>query len=419
MAFAQHMEEIGVRVLRVVNDRDVVPKVPGILINEKFGRLAKRLSWLPWTYSHVGVQLTLRDKSSPFLMPTRNFGILNAYLHLLDALVGHGNSFRSSVQRTTFVKKRCHFLTRGLQIASTWWQEVNKGLLKYMHCEWTQSHRLSPFGIIMYTYKPRPNVVFICVLSVPTTKITPIIMMVGIRRAIIRLIIPIILIIPLRSILTLTVIIMLLWATATNIDDGKENQVLVNVWPEIQGVKWWKGLLDHMDRMLKEEILRYGNFAKICYDSFDGDRNSKYYGSCKYSEATLWRVGMPNSGYKVTKYWYANTDILSFLFGEKGRNLKLLMSTNNHKGFVAVCNDPKEIRRLGRHDIIVAWRGTQTPKEWVEDLRDILVPARLCHGTDATSSLNVSSSVRIEKGFLSCYTSSIIGEVEDSMRMTT
>eukprot|EP01018_Ginkgo_biloba_P039532 Gb_16609 [translate_table: standard] len=55
MAFAQHMEGIGVRVLREVNDRDVVPKVPKILINEKFGWLTKRLSWLPWTYSHVGV----------------------------------------------------------------------------------------------------------------------------------------------------------------------------------------------------------------------------------------------------------------------------------------------------------------------------------------------------------------------------
>ena len=140
MAFAQHVEGIGVRVLREVNDWDVVPKVPKILINEKFGWLAKCLSWLPWTYSHVGVQLTLHHKSSPFLMPTRNlayFHNIEVFLHLLDAFVGHGNSFRSSVQRTTFVKKRCHFFIRGFQIASTWWQEVNKGPFKYMHCELT------------------------------------------------------------------------------------------------------------------------------------------------------------------------------------------------------------------------------------------------------------------------------------------
>eukprot|EP01018_Ginkgo_biloba_P039704 Gb_32647 [translate_table: standard] len=201
-------------------------------------------------------------------------------------------------------------------------------------------------------------------------------------------------------------------ASASNFGDGQRDRLLKNVWPSIQVEKKWKGLLNPMDPLLKAEIPRYGDFAKICYDSFE-DGDSKY-----GKESLLEKMGMTNSGYKVTKYLYANTRVLSPLFRETAREEKGVWI-----GFVAVCSDPEEIARLGRRDIIVAWRGTQTPQEWAEDLRDFLVPARLSHGTDATTSLQfehhqqpASSSVRIEKGFLSCYTSSIMGEGENFER---
>lgn len=108
-------------------------------------------------------------------------------------------------------------------------------------------------------------------------------------------------------------------------------------------------------------------------------------------------------GYKVTKYLYADTDIL-------GRKIEQSVWI----GFIGVCTDTQEIRRLGRRDIVVAWRGTQTAQEWIEDARDILVPARLSitplkhkrigAGLSSTAPFN-DNGVRVEEGFFSCYTS--------------
>ncbi|GLJ43088.1 hypothetical protein SUGI_0894270 [Cryptomeria japonica] len=66
------MEEIGVRVLRVVNHKDLVPKVPGIFFNEKLGWLTRLLHWLPWAYLHVGVEISIDSSSSLFLKHMHN-----------------------------------------------------------------------------------------------------------------------------------------------------------------------------------------------------------------------------------------------------------------------------------------------------------------------------------------------------------
>ncbi|MCD9640929.1 hypothetical protein HAX54_026686 [Datura stramonium] len=63
-------------------------------------------------------------------------------------------------------------------------------------------------------------------------------------------------------------------------------------------------------------------------------------------------------------------------------------------GYVAVSTDPEEIKRLGRRDIVVAWRGTVTYLEWIHDLKDILHPA---HFRD-------DPNIKIEKGFFGLYT---------------
>ncbi|CAL9130922.1 unnamed protein product [Musa acuminata var. zebrina] len=65
-----------------------VPKVPGILFNERLPELVKRpAEGLPWSCSHVGVELALDHKHSPFLKDTVDpscFHNLEAHLHLLD-----------------------------------------------------------------------------------------------------------------------------------------------------------------------------------------------------------------------------------------------------------------------------------------------------------------------------------------------
>ncbi|GLJ43061.1 hypothetical protein SUGI_0893870 [Cryptomeria japonica] len=191
----------------------------------------------------------------------------------------------------------------------------------------------------------------------------------------------------------------------------KSNQLKVSdMWRDIQGAKHWNGLLDPINPLLKAEILRYGDFAQQCYDSFDNTRSSTYYGNCKRSKSSLaHRLEFLNCGrgYQVTKYIYANTSLLDSIFGEESSEGVAWI------GFIAVCTDPDEIKRLGRRDIVVAWRGTQTPFEWMENLRDILVPVMASKAT-TYSNIQTSSNpdVRIEKGFLSCYTSTD----EDSVR---
>ncbi|CBI39158.3 unnamed protein product, partial [Vitis vinifera] len=85
---------------------------------------------------------------------------------------------------------------------------------------------------------------------------------------------------------------------------------LADVWREIQGCNNWEDLVEPLDSLLRNEIIRYGEFVTACYKAFDLDPNSKRYLNCKYGKQNLLReVGMEKSGYEVTKYIYATPDI--------------------------------------------------------------------------------------------------------------
>lgn len=89
--FKERLETLGLKVLRVVNVHDVVPKSPGLFFNEQVPPMMMKLAeGLPWSYSHVGVELALDHKNSPFLKQTGDPSCahnLEAHLHLLDGLV--------------------------------------------------------------------------------------------------------------------------------------------------------------------------------------------------------------------------------------------------------------------------------------------------------------------------------------------
>ncbi|XP_057837824.2 phospholipase A1-Igamma2, chloroplastic-like [Cryptomeria japonica] len=205
------------------------------------------------------------------------------------------------------------------------------------------------------------------------------------------------------------------WKEANDKTNGdaedKPNQLKVcDMWRDIQGDNHWNGLLDPINPLLKAEVLRYGDFAQQCYDSFDNTPSSTYYGNCKRSKSSLGqRLDFLNCGrgYQVTKYIYANTSLLDSIFGEESSEGVAWI------GYIAVCTDPNEIKRLGRRDIVVGWRGTQTPFEWMQNLRDILVPVMTSKATTCSNIQTISNpDARIEKGFLSCYTATD----EDSVR---
>jgi hypothetical protein len=53
-------------------------------------------------------------------------------------------------------------------------------------------------------------------------------------------------------------------------------------WRELHGSNYWKGLLNPLDADLRSELIRYGEFPKVTYDSFDHDNHSMFYGSNRY-----------------------------------------------------------------------------------------------------------------------------------------
>eukprot|EP00250_Pteridium_aquilinum_P016208 c23002_g1_i1 orf=85-1764(-) len=179
-------------------------------------------------------------------------------------------------------------------------------------------------------------------------------------------------------------------------------------WREIHGEKHWEGLLDHpIDAALRSEIIRYGEFAQVCYDAFDYERHSLYCGSCKYSRKTLFeKVDKGACGYEVTKYLYATSDLdLPKFLRMSEREEELRWSGNsNWIGYVAVSTDEESTRRLGRRDILVAWRGTITKTEWIDDMMTTQSTANMEEEEKRWAA--ASKEVKVESGFLSLYKSS-------------
>ncbi|XP_057445490.1 phospholipase A1-Igamma2, chloroplastic-like isoform X2 [Lotus japonicus] len=83
--FKERLEMLGVKVLRVVNVHDMEVRPP---------RVMKLVDDLLWSYSHVGVELALDQKNSPFLKPDvdpASAHNLEVLLHLIDGLVSLNN----------------------------------------------------------------------------------------------------------------------------------------------------------------------------------------------------------------------------------------------------------------------------------------------------------------------------------------
>ncbi|XP_072958835.1 galactolipase DONGLE, chloroplastic [Typha angustifolia] len=165
---------------------------------------------------------------------------------------------------------------------------------------------------------------------------------------------------------------------------------LACMWREIQGSDDWEDLVEPLNPILRQEIVRYGEFVAACYKAFDLDPASKRYLNCKYGKSRMLReVGMEGSGYHITKYIYATPDI----------SIPTQAGTccGRWIGYVAVSDD-EEVKRLGRRDVLVSFRGTVTNTEWIANFMSSLEPARL-------DPHDPRPDVKVESGFLSLYTS--------------
>ncbi|CDP21091.1 unnamed protein product [Coffea canephora] len=163
-------------------------------------------------------------------------------------------------------------------------------------------------------------------------------------------------------------------------------------WQEIHGSSEWDTLIDPLHPWLRREIIKYGEFAQATYDAFDFDPFSEYCGSCRYNRHKIFdKLGLSKSGYKVSAYIYAMSQIDLPRWLERSQLVDTWSKDSNWMGFVAVSDD-EESKRIGRRDIVVAWRGTVAATEWYEDFQRKLQPIG-------------EGDAKVEHGFLSIYTS--------------
>ncbi|KAI3743203.1 hypothetical protein L1987_60909 [Smallanthus sonchifolius] len=162
-------------------------------------------------------------------------------------------------------------------------------------------------------------------------------------------------------------------------------------WRDVQGLNNWEDLIHPLNPLLQREIIRYGKFVTACYDAFDLNPNSNRYLKCKHTKNRMFlEVGWGDCGYEVTKYVYVTTNISIPV--QNGA------SCARWVGYIAVSSD-EEVKRIGRRDILVTFRGTVTYHEWIANLMSSLSPARLDPN-------DPRPHVMVETGFLNLYTSS-------------
>lgn len=168
-------------------------------------------------------------------------------------------------------------------------------------------------------------------------------------------------------------------------------------WQEYHGCNDWSGLLDPLDENLRREVVRYGEFVQAAYHSFHSNP------ATSPNEAPLPRhVALPDRSYKVTKSLYATSSVgLPGWVDEVAPDLGWMTQRSSWIGYVAVCDDRREIARMGRRDIVIALRGTATCLEWAENVRAQLmnIPA----GDDVAVDVAAEGDPKVECGFLSLY----------------
>ncbi|KAJ4954595.1 hypothetical protein NE237_011378 [Protea cynaroides] len=112
-AFADRISKNGVKVLRIVNSQDVITRVPGMFVSEeqdqklrdnsKVAKMLIVMDNMPWAYAHVGTELRVDSKMSPYLKSNANVACyhdLEAYLHLVDGFMGSNCPFRGNAKRS-------------------------------------------------------------------------------------------------------------------------------------------------------------------------------------------------------------------------------------------------------------------------------------------------------------------------------
>uniref|UniRef100_A0A0E0JLU5 Phospholipase A1 n=1 Tax=Oryza punctata TaxID=4537 RepID=A0A0E0JLU5_ORYPU len=169
-------------------------------------------------------------------------------------------------------------------------------------------------------------------------------------------------------------------------------------WKELHGEGNWKGLLDPLDADLRRSVIGYGELAQATNDAFIRETWSPHAGACRYSRDRFLDKAQASSQaglYEVTAFFYATAGA-----GGVPAPFMAWNRESNWMGYVAVATDAG-VAALGRRDVVVAWRGTVRPMEWLNDLDCTLVSAAGVLGAGGRS-----PAPRVHRGWLSIYTAS-------------
>ncbi|XP_066353440.1 phospholipase A1-Ibeta2, chloroplastic-like [Miscanthus floridulus] len=162
-------------------------------------------------------------------------------------------------------------------------------------------------------------------------------------------------------------------------------------WRRLHGEDGWRGLLDPLHPDLRREIVRYGEFVDAAYGAFLSRPDAE--------PGRRARVPLQDAAYRITAPLFATSSVglptwLAAAAPCAAQRTSLV-------GYVAVCDSPAEIQRMGRRDIVIALRGTCTVLEWAENVRAGLVPAT---HHDSTGASPDTSNAKVECGFWNLYT---------------
>ncbi|KAK4349632.1 hypothetical protein RND71_032387 [Anisodus tanguticus] len=113
-SFADRLNSKNVKVLRIVNNQDLITRVPGMFVSEELDKKLRESGLvsgvlnvldksMPWAYAHVGTELRVDTRMSPFLKPNADVACchdLEAYLHLVDGYLASNCPFRANAKRS-------------------------------------------------------------------------------------------------------------------------------------------------------------------------------------------------------------------------------------------------------------------------------------------------------------------------------
>jgi hypothetical protein len=174
------------------------------------------------------------------------------------------------------------------------------------------------------------------------------------------------------------------------------NENISTKWREIHGLRNWENLLNPLHPWLRRELVKYGEFVQATYDAFDFDPFSEYCWSSRYNRLKLFEeLGLTKHGYKVTKYIYAMSHVDVPRWFERSFLGEMWSKDSNWMGYIAVSDD-EESARIGRRDIIMAWRGIVAPTEWFMDLKT---------RQERIDDDQQNGNIKVEHGFLHIYRS--------------